>query len=181
MSAPGDSVQIRWNKLQKQVARLVADGKTGEGISLLDKFITSRLNQRVKAEALAFRADFKAESGKRREAIADYEAALALISTPTYARYTVEDALGAVHEDLGERAQALEWYHQALETALQDPGRTGASTIRRLVQLDEALSSVDRALCERVALKAWKAAGLSGDPDLSNLAETADAIMQAPV
>ena len=180
MTKQSESIVIRWNGLQKRVAKLLVEEKHDEAIALLDVFIAKRLNSQVRSEALALRGDFKAESGKKREAIIDYQAAISLVAAPTFARHTVETALAVVHEELGERSLALKWYHRALETALEDPGRTGVGVILRLASLDKTFESVDRTLCERVMLKAWRAAGLRGDPDLTNLAQTANEIMRAP-
>jgi tetratricopeptide (TPR) repeat protein len=179
MTSAEDGDATRWHDLQKQVVKLMITGKTHETTMLIDAFVTGSSVPSIRAAALGFRADLKAKAGELPGALTDYEAAVSMTSAPGYARYSLEVAIGGVHQRLGESPRSLEWYRRALETALFETDRTGATALLGMAALDEDLEAADQTLCERVARKAWAGAGLAGEPDLTSLADVANAIINA--
>jgi hypothetical protein len=171
-------LEDRWNELQLHAVNLMKNKRTTEGISLVDTFVNDSDAIAFKSEALAFRADLSEDVGRYENAAEDYVAAWLLMPVPSYSRYSVEIALAGLYEKQAQRNYTLKWYHLALETALQLGDCTGATAIRGLSLLS-ALDSCDRSLCERVIVKAWQAAGLLGSPDLLNLADAAETIIDS--
>jgi Flp pilus assembly protein TadD len=171
--------ETEWIELHMRAVKLAMTGQIDSAIALINTVIAAELAVDTRAEILGFRADLHARAGRSREAITDYNSVLSLLVAPSYGRYSVEVALGSVNERAGEHAQATAWYRRALETALHEPDQTGATAVRGLAVLYSPLEPADRVLCERVARKAWKAAGLSGEPNLARLVEVADAIIES--
>jgi tetratricopeptide (TPR) repeat protein len=179
MTTPEERDAARWHDLQKQAVKLMITGTPHQAIRLIDAFVADSPAPTILAAALGFRADLKAEAGELAEALTDYEAAVSIIPAPGYARYSLEVAIGGVHRRLGESPQALAWYRRALETAVHETDRTGATALLGIAELDDDLEAADQTLCERVARKAWASAGLAGEPNLSSLADVANAIINA--
>lgn len=180
-SATGSEAEWKsWHEVQKQAVRLAMTGNFLEAISLLNDFALRVHDRAVRASALSFRGDLHRDAGKPEAAKADYAAVLSLGTANSYERYTLEVAIAAVTQSLGQAEEAAEWYRSALTTALNETDQTGATAIRGLTSMNRQLDPKAEDLCKRVARKGWAAAGLPGEPDLSRLSETAEKIIRAP-
>jgi hypothetical protein len=160
----------RWLEVQRRAVTSAAQHRSQDAIDAVTGFLTTDLPPDLRAEVIAFRGNLHEESGQLESAKTDFIESHRLSSTPSYSRYTVELALGAICKELSSTTESRRWYGQALRTALDGASISGAAAILGLLNLegDDRLSQEEKSLCESVATRSGEVLGLQGDVGLSN-------------
>jgi tetratricopeptide (TPR) repeat protein len=176
-----DSEWLRWIEAQKQAVQFLMASDFVAAIAEVNAFLGQEPPLDLVRQALGFRGDLRREQGDLGAAREDFMAALELSEEADFERFTLENALGRIAEQLSETAEAERWYLDALKTATEDPTTCGVSALRHLSQLRQsfALSPEERDLAERTVVQGWRVLHLPGEPDLSDLWASARKIFQA--
>lgn len=152
-----------------------------EAISIMDGILSHDLNSELRSEALSFRASISEEQGDFQNAKQTLLEARSFSEEGGYGRYTIELGLGGVSEQLGLMDEATSWYYNALLTCARGVNTSGGTALKHFLKLknEDRLTGQERVLCAQVVEKSWKLLRLDGEPDLSNLRMTAEALIQA--
>jgi len=164
-----EEIVERWVEVQRRAVAAAAQNRAQEAIDAVTNFLTNNLSPDFQAEVIAFRGSLHEESGELENARADFLESHGLSSAPSYSRYTVELALGAVCRELGATTESRRWYEQALKTALEGDSISGAAAILGLLTLvdDDRLTQEERSLCESVVTHSSEVLGIV-EADLPN-------------
>jgi tetratricopeptide (TPR) repeat protein len=173
------TVELIYGKMRKALA-LKRQGDHTTAVSIINELLSKKMDDELHSEVLALRADLKEDIGEYEGAKEDLLDALSLIPGNSYARYTLELSLGGICERLKSGAEATSWYQKALLTSFHAEEVSGGTALMSFLRIrDEAeLAEEERALCTQVALKSWKLLQLSGEPDLNNLKQVAERLIQ---
>jgi tetratricopeptide (TPR) repeat protein len=171
----------RWVEVQRRAVAATAQNRTQEAIDAVTNFLTANLSPDLQAEVIAFRGNLHEESGQLENARADFLESHGLSSAPSYSRYTVELALGAVCRELGATPESRRWYEQALKTALEGDSISGAAAILGLLNLvgDDRLTQEERSLCESVVTHSSEVLGIIQEDLPNDLRGAAAALIRA--
>ncbi|HEY2289926.1 MAG TPA: hypothetical protein VGM86_04410, partial [Thermoanaerobaculia bacterium] len=152
-----------------------------EAIGEITAFLTPGQPPDIQCDALAFRAMIEEERGAIDLAREDRHQARALAPSGSYAKYTIELGMAGLYEKTGEVEEAISWYIEALKTVLDDPLTSGGSAVACLLDLRDlsALAPEHRELCLKAVHQAWALFELPGEPDLTNLREAAQTLIEA--
>lgn len=171
------------------VMRKAIDSKLHNGwssaVGIVDDFLKRSLSQRVRAEAIAFKASLLEDGGGYENARLEYLRALSVGVEKGYSKYTIQLSIGDVCERLNLHDEAVSWYLKALETCIEADDISGGTALRRLLRLQgSALTDEQKVLCGRVAQKSWRVLCLPGEAELSDLEKTSELLIhrqQTPI
>lgn len=181
MNSSSDREWLSWVAVQKKALKLKIGGSLEEAIDEITIFLATEQPSDILCDALHFRAMFAEDQGFMELAKADRLKARALAPPASYTKYTIELGLAGLHEKLGEFEEAISWYIEALKTVIRDPTTSGGSAVADLLALREfsALAPEHRELCLKAVRQAWDLFELPGEPDLTNLREAAQTLIEA--
>jgi tetratricopeptide (TPR) repeat protein len=154
--------------------------RTG-AIAIMDGLLSQELDPELRSEVIGFRAVLREDLGDCQNAKEDFLLALSLSQMGSYPRYTLELTLGGLSERLGIPDEAVSWYIKALLTVAENEGISGGTALKSFLKIkgDSAITDQEQVLCNHVVEKSWKLLWLPGGPDLSNLKEAAETLLQA--
>ncbi|MDX1998417.1 MAG: hypothetical protein SF066_11930 [Thermoanaerobaculia bacterium] len=149
-------------------------------IEVLGEYVETDSSSPFGARALGNRAEFLLEIGKASEAERDLRRALELEGSPTYTRYTLEFALGALLEGEGATDATVEAYCKALRTALAEGNTVSAGVVLRLARLatNNPMPTEIQAIIGESLKRSWGILGIPGTPDLATPEQTAELLLR---
>jgi tetratricopeptide (TPR) repeat protein len=175
--------------MSRKVIEAFKSAKRGDyscSISILDEILANEIYPDLRRDAFGYRALFFEDIGRFDEAKADLLSSCSLIppdpiGAATFARSVTEQGIGRICEKQSKIQEAKEWYMKALMTIKKGDACDGGSALKSLLTLvgEGNLSDEARALCNAVAIKSWKLLRIPGEPDLNNLAEATQRIIEA--
>jgi gentisate 1,2-dioxygenase len=177
MSAQNDV----WEEVERRVVQMLGKGDALAALKDLDTFLAKGPPSASACAALSYRAIAKEEIDDLPGALEDQQQAHALTEPGTYSRYTLELSLGSQLAMTGKHEQAFSWLRAALKTVLEGNGVSGGVALRRFLELsggEAALKPEDRVLCVDVARRSWRVLRQSGEPDPTNLARSAEFLIE---
>lgn len=174
------SINDRWWAVERDSFRAHLSKNRVRAIEILSEYLDQEPASPFSARALGNRAEFFLELGRVDEARRDLLRALEIEKEPTYVRFTLELALGALYEDANDPDGAAALFLQALATALNE-GKTAAggalSRLLRIVDVDR-LTKDQRALVDHSIEASWKLLGMQNEPDLADPGRMAQLLLQ---
>lgn len=181
MNISSDSEWLNWIAVQKKALKLQMGGRQETAIAELTAFLATEQPTDIFCDALHFRAMLAEDEGLIEIAKADRLQARAIAPPASYTKYTIELGLAGLHEKMGDFEEAISWYIEALKTVISDPTTSGGGAVAGLLDLREfsALAPEHRDLCIKVVHQAWDLFELPGEPDLTNLREAAQTLIEA--
>jgi hypothetical protein len=172
------NIDLAWTDMQRRIVSAWRRQEYDQALLEIESFMSRRLNAAMRSEVLAYRSHAKELLGLLKESKEDLLQARSL-SKGGYARYTLELSLGSVCEKLGQKAEATDWYHTALQSAASARSYSGGAALRSYLSLvGDNLSDEDRALGIRVVRRSWRILGLSGAPESQDLSKAGDILKQ---
>jgi hypothetical protein len=181
MTSVSDREWLDWIAVQKKALKLKMSGSSGEAIGEISAFLATEPPSDLLCDALAFRAMFEEDQGDFALSKMDRLQARAIALPASYTKYIIELDLARLHEKTGEVEEAVSWYIEALKTVIDDPLTSGGSAVACLLALREfsSLAPEHRDLCLKAVHQAWALFELPGEPDLTNLREVAQTLIEA--
>lgn len=172
-------LELEWEETERSVARSMREGDYATAQSELDSFLSQPHDPEARSSALGYRALFREESGNLEGAKRDLLEARAFSRPLSYPRIVNEESLAVVAEKQGLVEEALFWCRTALLTA-RDAQMPAGSALRRFLRLrgEGDLNSDERALCLAVAHQSWKKLQLPGEPNVTDLEQTAEELVK---
>ncbi|MFC1770108.1 hypothetical protein ACFLZI_03540 [Nitrospirota bacterium] len=165
-------------------------GDYDSALSIISDILVHETYTDLRCDAYGYRAAFLEQLGRLDEAIEDWLSSYSLI-TPNplrdviFKRYVTELRIGGVCEKQSKNQAATEWYKKALTTICEGEGTSGGSALKSFINIvgEKNLKDNEKALCNEVVLKSWELmhtlGRLEGEPNLTNLMETAEVIIKA--
>jgi hypothetical protein len=169
-----------WDEVERRVVRLLVNGEFANALNELETFLATSPPPASARAALSYRAMTKEDIGNLPGAVEDLLRAHALSEPGTYNRYTLESSLGSLSAVIDRPDEAVSWLRAALHTVLECRDVSGGSALRMFLGLrrEDSLSPIERALCTEVAYQSWKVLRQPGEPDLTNLTDAADLLVE---
>lgn len=172
---------VGWVEVQKVAVRVWFDGDLPAAIEVVNRFLAENPPLDLQRQALGFRGSLEQERGDLQAARSDFLAARGLSEHADFERCTLEEAAAAASLQLGDLPQAERLYLEALKTAASDPRTSGGGVVLSLLKLrgESGLSEEERTLAEKVIRQSWHLLRVEGEPDLIDLASTAQRVIEA--
>lgn len=169
-----------WEKLERRVTTLLAQGEIVSALKALDDFLATGPSPASTSSALSYRAMAKEEAGNYLGAVEDELQAHALTRPLTYSRYTRELSLGCLSALCGNRQEAISWFRTAINTARDGEGISAGSALRKFLDLrgEATLDPSERTMCVEAIRHSWKVLRQSGEPDLTDLTQAANHLLE---
>jgi hypothetical protein len=169
-----DSILDEWVVIQRRVLRLMSKKDFAAALNELEVFMSKSFSPELRSEVFAFRGRVRERMGEISSAKDDFLFAHSLVPRGTYRRYTIELTLGRLSELMHGVQDASFWYLQAVETAAEDLGTSGASAVEAFLGVKGVCSwtPAEKESCEKVLRQAWELFCLPGEPNFDNLQET---------
>ncbi len=173
-----NEIERRWIRAQKRISKSLAARDFAGALRILDSFLLTQVSTDLYSEAHGLRAIVLEKCGETEPARASLLEAHSSSPPLSYARYTLELALGEIAERHGELPDAIGWYRRALDTAAGGEEISGATAVLSFLRLRTDPSPVERTQCSLVCERSWQVLGLSSEPDLKDLIGTAKKLIR---
>jgi hypothetical protein len=171
----------KWAAVQEQAYSAAQNEDWDRALCVLEGFERFCEDSRLRCSARAFRGDLQELRGDLNAALDDYLAAHAMAEELSFERCTLEEAIAALFLRQGQQPEADAWYLRALTTASRTTGVCGISVLKALTRLrgSFSLSAHEQNLAEQVVKQSWKLRELPGEPNLTDLFQSAQTIDRA--
>jgi hypothetical protein len=141
--------------------------------------VLGRGGPEIQARALVYGGSILEEGGDAAGATLEFSRAAALHPPGSYGRYAAELSAGGSSELQRDSAAAIRWYRAALVTcSVANEPFSGGVALRALVKAQGYLLPEDKSVAEDVIRRSWQALKLPGSPDVTNVADAADALIR---
>jgi hypothetical protein len=167
-----------WDAAERDIVRAWTTGAARQAIQEIER-VLERGDDEQRGRALMYRGSIHEETSNWQAARDDFIQAVGLLSARSYQRYAAELSVGHACEKAGETQDAVKWYRAALLTcAGADEPFSGGTALKGLLALAPELSVSDLELARTVTAKSWHVMNLPNEPNLDDLAGTAEIVMQ---
>jgi len=167
-----------WDRAERTIVGAWTTGDVPLAMTEIENALIQGTGE-IRGRALVYRGTIHEEGGNLDQAKADFIEAAGLFVSGSYAKYSAELSVAHVCEEREITDQAIRWYRRALQTCVDSTEPFSAAVAARaFLRHSSPVSTPDLELLQSVTTKSWRALGLPNEPNLTDLAGTADLMIK---